>query len=61
MVSLEECEALKLARFQSEAERPRSPMSTMIAGPEVPDDVFNAVRKHYSKRDGRLTVLSGPS
>ena len=23
----------------------------MIAGPEVPDDVFNAIRKHYNERE----------
>ena len=32
----------------------------MIAGPEVPDDVFNAVRKHYTEREiVELTVLVG--
>jgi alkylhydroperoxidase family enzyme len=32
----------------------------MIAGPEVPDDVFNTVRKHYSEREVvELTVLVG--
>ena len=32
----------------------------MIAAPDVPDDVFNAVRKHYSEREVvELTVLAG--
>ena len=32
----------------------------MIAGPEVPDDVFNAMRKHYNEREVvELTVLVG--
>jgi alkylhydroperoxidase family enzyme len=32
----------------------------MIAGPEVPDDVFNAVRESYSEREVvELTVLVG--
>jgi alkylhydroperoxidase family enzyme len=32
----------------------------MVAAPEVPDDVFNAVRKHYSEREVvELTVLAG--
>jgi 4-carboxymuconolactone decarboxylase len=32
----------------------------MIAAPEVPDDVFNAMRKHYNEREVlELTVLVG--
>ena len=32
----------------------------MIAGPDVPDDVFNAMRKHYNEREiVELTVLVG--
>ena len=32
----------------------------MIAAPDVPDDVFNAVRKHYSEREVvELTILVG--
>ena len=32
----------------------------MIAAPEVPDDVFNAVRKHYNEREiVELSVLVG--
>ena len=35
-------------------------VDAMIAGPEVPDDVFNAVRKHYNEREVvELTVLVG--
>ena len=43
----------------SEAERAAlAYVDAMIAGPEVPDDVFNAVRKHYSEREVvELTVL----
>ncbi len=62
--SLEECEALKDWRasgFFSEAERAAlAYVDAMIAGPEVPDDVFNAVRKHYNEREVvELTVLVG--
>jgi alkylhydroperoxidase family enzyme len=32
----------------------------MIGAPEVPDDVFNAVRKRYSEREVvELTILVG--
>jgi 4-carboxymuconolactone decarboxylase len=63
-VSLAECEALKDWRASgmfSEAERAvLAYVDAMIAGPEVPDDVFNAVRKHYSEREVvELTVLVG--
>ena len=63
-VSLEECEALKdwrASKFFNEAERAvLAYVDTMIAGPEVPDEVFNAVRKHYSEREVvELTVLVG--
>ena len=35
-------------------------VDAMIAAPDVPDDVFNAVRKHYSEREVvELTVLVG--
>jgi alkylhydroperoxidase family enzyme len=63
-VSLEECEALKdwsaSGKF-SEAERAAlAYVDAMIAGPEVPDAVFNAVRNHYSEREVvELTVLVG--
>ena len=63
-VTLEECEALKDWRASgkfSEAERTAlAYVDAIIAGPEVPDDVFNAVRKHYSERETvELTVLVG--
>jgi alkylhydroperoxidase family enzyme len=35
-------------------------VDAIIAGPNVPDDVFDAVRKHYSEREVvELTVLAG--
>jgi len=63
-VSLAECEALKdwrASKFFSEAERAAlAYVDAIIAGPEVPDDVFNAVRKHYNEREVvELTVLTG--
>ena len=63
-VSLEECEALKdwkASKFFSEAERAAlAYVDAMIAAPDVPDDVFNAVRKHYSEREVvELTILVG--
>ena len=63
-VSLEECEALKDwrgSKFFNEAERAAlAYVDAMIAAPEVPDDVFNAVRKHYNEREiVELTVLVG--
>ena len=63
-VSLEECEALKdwkASKFFSEAERTAlAYVDAMIAAPDVPDDVFNAVRKHYSEREVvELTILVG--
>ena len=63
-VSLAECEALKDWRASgmfSEGERAAlAYVDAMIAGPEVPDDVFNAVRKHYDEREVvELTVLVG--
>jgi len=61
-VKLEECEALKdwrASKFFDEKERAAlSYIDAMLAGPEVSDDVFNAVRKHYSEREVvELTVL----
>src|SRR6476661_4152494 len=63
-VTLEECAALKDwrgSKFFSEAERAAlAYVDAIIAGPEVPDDVFNAVRKHYAEREVvELTVLAG--
>jgi 4-carboxymuconolactone decarboxylase len=63
-VSLEECEALKdwkASKFFSEAERAAlAYVDAMIAAPDVPDDVFNAVRRHYSEREVvELTILVG--
>jgi alkylhydroperoxidase family enzyme len=63
-VSLEECGALKdwrASKFFDEAERAAlAYVDAMIAGPHVPDTVFDAVRKHYSEREVvELTVLVG--
>jgi alkylhydroperoxidase family enzyme len=63
-VSLEECEALKDwrgSKFFSEAERAAlAYVDAIREGAGVPDDVFNAVRKHYSEREVvELTVLTG--
>lgn len=63
-VSLAECAALKDWRASglfSDSERAvLAYVDAIIAGPEVPDDVFNAVRKHYSEREVvELTVLVG--
>jgi alkylhydroperoxidase family enzyme len=63
-VSLEECEALKdwqSSRFFSEAERAAlAYVDAVRDGSGVPDDVFNAVRRHYSEREVvELTVLCG--
>ena len=63
-VSLEECEALKDwrgSKFFNEAERAAlAYVDAMRAAPEVSDDVFDAVRKHYNEREiVELTVLVG--
>ena len=63
-VSLEECEALKdwqASKFFSEAERAAlAYVDAMRAGPDVPDDVFDALRGHYSEREiVELSVLTG--
>jgi 4-carboxymuconolactone decarboxylase len=63
-VSLEECEALKDwrgSKFFSDAERAALAYVDAIRdGSRVPDDVFAAVRKHYSEREVvELTVLCG--
>jgi alkylhydroperoxidase family enzyme len=63
-VKLEECEALKdwrASKFFDERERAAlAYVDAIVAAPEVPDDVFNAVRKHYSEREVlELTVLVG--
>ena len=63
-VSLEECEALKDWRASghfSEAERAALAYSDAVRdGSGVPDDVFEAVRKHYNEREVvELTVLTG--
>src|SRR5262249_49153478 len=54
-VSIAECAALKdwrASSFFSEAERAAlAYVDAMIAGPEVPDAVFETVRKHYSERE----------
>jgi alkylhydroperoxidase family enzyme len=63
-VSLEECEALKdwwPSKYFNEAERAAlAYVDAMIAGPEVPDEVFDPLRKHYDEREiVELTVLVG--
>ncbi len=63
-VTLAECDGLKDWRASgmfSEAERAALAYAdAMMAAAEVPDDVFNAVRKHYSEREVlELTVLIG--
>ena len=63
-MTLAECDALKDWRASGlfdEAERAAlTYVDAMIAGPDVPDDIFNAVRKHYSEREVvELTVLVG--
>ena len=63
-VSLDECNALKdwkSTKFFSEGERAvLAYVDAMIAAPEVPDTVFEAVRKHYSEREiVEITVLVG--
>ena len=63
-VTIEECAALKdwrASKFFSEAERAAlAYVDAIIAAPEVPDSIFDAVRKHYSEREAvELTVLAG--
>lgn len=63
-VSLEECEALKdwkASKFFNQAERAAlAYIDAMIAAPEVPDPVFEALRKHYSEREiVEITILAG--
>jgi alkylhydroperoxidase family enzyme len=63
-VRLEECEALKdwrPSKYFNEAERAAlAYIDAMIAGPEVPDNVFEAMRKHFGEREiVELTVLAG--
>src|SRR6185369_14621492 len=63
-VSLEECEALKdwrAYRKFSEAEQAAlAYVDAVRDGSGVPDDVFNAVQKHYNEREVvELTVLCG--
>jgi 4-carboxymuconolactone decarboxylase len=63
-VSLAECEALKDWRASglfSEGERSAlAYVDAIVAGSGVADDVFDAVRRHYSEREVvELTVLAG--
>lgn len=63
-VSLEECEALKdwhASKYFNEAERAALAYVDAIRdGSGVPDNVFDAVRRHYSEREVvELTVLTG--
>ena len=63
-VSLEECEALvdwRATNHFSEAERAALAYAdAMLAGPEVPDEVFEPLRGHYNEREVlELTVLVG--
>lgn len=62
-VSLDECEALKdwrSSKFFNEAERAAlAYVDAIVAAAEVPDDIFNAVSKHYSERETvELTILA---
>lgn len=54
-VSVEDCEALKDWRPSSRfSERERAMLAyvdAMLQSPEVPDDVFNAARKHLSEQE----------
>ena len=63
-VSLDECEALRDWRASglfSQAERAAlAYVDAMIAGPEVTDEVFDALRAHYKEREiVELSVLVG--
>lgn len=63
-VSLAECEALKdwrAAALFSESERAALAYAdAMFAGPEVADDIFNGVRRHFNEREIlELSVLVG--
>ena len=63
-VSIEECEALKDWRASTlfnDAERAAlAYVDAVREGTGVPDDVFDAVRRHYSEREVvELTVLTG--
>lgn len=63
-VSLEECEALEdwgASGLFSAAERAAlAYVDAMFTGPQVQDDVFNAVRRYYGEREVvELTVLVG--
>ena len=63
-VSLEECEALKdwraYGKFSASEQAALAYVDAIRDGSGVPDDVFNAVRKHYSEREVvELTVLTG--
>jgi alkylhydroperoxidase family enzyme len=62
-VSLEECEALKdwrASKFFDEAERAALAYVDAMIANDVPDDVFDAVRKHYDERSiVELSVLVG--
>jgi 4-carboxymuconolactone decarboxylase len=63
-VTLEECAALKDWRTSglfSESERAvLAYVDAIITGPNVPEDVFNAIRKHCNEREVvELTVLAG--
>ncbi|MSQ51608.1 MAG: carboxymuconolactone decarboxylase family protein [Betaproteobacteria bacterium] len=63
-VSLDECEALRDWRasgFFGEHERAAlAYVDAMIAGPEVADEVFDAMRTHYNEREiVELSVLVG--
>ena len=63
-VTLDECEALKdwrASKLFSERERAMlTYVDAMLQGPEMPDDVFNELRRHFSEQEVvELTVIVG--
>jgi alkylhydroperoxidase family enzyme len=63
-VSIEECNALEDWRgstfFSAEERAALGYADAMFAGPEVPDEAFEAIRGHFSEREiVELTVLIG--
>ena len=63
-VTLEECEELndwRASQLFSESERAALAYAdAMVSGPEVEDDIFNGVRRHFNEREVlELSVLVG--
>jgi 4-carboxymuconolactone decarboxylase len=63
-LSLQECEALKdwcaSGKFDERERALLTYVDTMLAGPEMPDDVFNGLRKHLGEQEVvELTVIVG--